>query len=70
MYSVLNIYTSTYQKTLLHTLLLLVFKIVENLQSILKNPFAVFDEYTLKIEADIALPQAFGQISKKARIST
>ena len=31
-----NIYTFTYQKTLLHTLLLLVFKIVESLQCILK----------------------------------
>ena len=29
-------YTFTYQKTLLHTLLLLVFKIVESLQCILK----------------------------------
>ena len=32
-----NIHTFTYQKTLLHTLLLLVFKIVESLQCILKN---------------------------------
>ena len=31
-----NIHTFTYQKTLLHTLLLLVFKIVESLQRILK----------------------------------
>ena len=31
-----NIYTFTYQKTLLHTLLLLFFKIVESLQCILK----------------------------------
>ena len=33
-----NIHTFTYQKTLLHTLLLLVFKIVENLQYILNEP--------------------------------
>ena len=32
-----NIYTSTIQKTLLHTLLLLTFKIVKNLQWILKG---------------------------------
>ena len=32
-----NIYTFTYQKTLLHTLLLLVFKMVESLQSILNQ---------------------------------
>ena len=32
-----NIHTFTYQKTLLHTLLLLVFKIVESLQCILKT---------------------------------
>ena len=41
MYSVLkhfqNIHTFTYQTTLLHTLLLLVFKIVESLQCILKK---------------------------------
>ena len=34
--NVWNIYTFTYQKTLLHTLLLLVFKIIESLQCILK----------------------------------
>ena len=32
-----NIHTFTYQKTLLHTLLLLVFKIVESLRCILKD---------------------------------
>ena len=42
MYSILNklsedIYTFTYQKTLLHTLLLLSFKIVESLQRIFKH---------------------------------
>ena len=34
-----NIHNSTYQKTLLHTLLLLVFKIIESLQCILKCIF-------------------------------
>ena len=41
-YSVLNTlseYTFTYQKTLLHTILLLVFKIVESFQYILKLKF-------------------------------
>ena len=33
----INIYTFIYQKTLLHTLLLLVFKIVERLQCILRH---------------------------------
>ena len=37
MYSLLNTYTFTYQKSLLNTLLLLVFKIVESLQFILKR---------------------------------
>ena len=34
-----NIYTFTYQKALLHTLLVLVFKIVESLQCILKEKY-------------------------------
>ena len=37
-----NISTLTYEKTILHTLLLLVFKIVESLQSILKSNFRYF----------------------------
>ena len=37
-----NTYTFTHQKTLLHTLLLLVFKIVGNLQSILETVFVAF----------------------------
>ena len=37
MYSLLNTYAFTYQKSLLNTLLLLVFKIVESLQCILKR---------------------------------
>ena len=41
MYSVLNTHSEyTYQKTLLHTLLLLVFKILESLQCILKDSFS------------------------------
>ena len=49
MYSVLNtlseyIYTFTYKKTLLHTLLLLVFKIVESFKSILKLSSFAKDE--------------------------
>ena len=39
-----NIYTFTYQKTLFHTLLSLVFKIVESLQCILKL-ILVFDKF-------------------------
>ena len=37
MYSLLNTYAFTYQKSLLNTLLLLVFKIAESLQCILKR---------------------------------
>ena len=52
-----NKYTFTYQKTLLHTLFLLVFKIVESLQSICKTtptewtlcqislPFSNFEDF-------------------------
>ena len=45
-----NIYTFTYQKSLLHTLLLLLFKIVESLQCILsKFPFDAQFNYCLLI---------------------
>ena len=39
-YIYIYIYTFTHQKTLLHTLLLLVFKIIESLNCILKGPAA------------------------------
>ena len=42
-----NIYTFTYQKMLLHTLLLLVFKIVESLKSTLKNRFSLLKKTIL-----------------------
>ena len=45
-----SVYTFTYQKTLLHTLLLLVFKIVESLQCILKKiRFSVWLKYFPKV---------------------
>ena len=44
--NILNIHTFTYQKTSLHTLLLLVFKIVESLQCILNHePFLLMIVY-------------------------
>ena len=47
-----NIYTFTYQKTLLHTLLLLDFKIIESLQCILKwiNFYAYLYQLTVNIQ--------------------
>ena len=51
-----NIYTFTYQKTLLHTLLLLVFKIIESLQFILKGKkyyFADFNKFNVFINSCI-----------------
>ena len=52
MYSVFNtiqkIYTFTYQKTLLHTLLLLVFKMVESLQFIL-TPQRILSKYDKRL---------------------
>ena len=53
MYSVLNTLSKyTYQKTLLYTLLLLVFKIVESLQGILNflNPFVKMLGLNLNLE--------------------
>ena len=44
----INIYIFTYQKTLLHTLLLLVFKIIESLQFIFKLLCYETDKYCSK----------------------
>ena len=40
-----NTHTFTYQKTLLHTLLLFVFKTAENLQCILNDTVNLLQEY-------------------------
>ena len=47
-----NMHTFSYQKTLLHTLLLLVFKIVESLQCILKN-FQISQESTCVVSESL-----------------
>ena len=57
-----NIHTFTYQKTLLHTLLFLVFKIAENLQRILKESKKRENRMSRKhIKKDSALQISFYQ---------
>ena len=57
-----NKYTFTFQKTLLHTLLFLVFKIVENLQRILKESKKRENRMSRKhIKKDSALQISFYQ---------
>ena len=61
-----NTHTFTYRKTLLHTLLLLISKIVESLQCILKS----FNDFNKIVTFDIPIPKClrnlfpwFGAIS-------